>query len=89
VNVQLWGETLVNDRIRDSFLGDFATYRHLLADAVRRAQEVGDLDPDLAPDVVAHVLWGVDLGLEAQKAWNPELDAHSYVDTAIALILGP
>lgn len=87
VNVQLWGEALVNDRVRDSFLDDFATYRQLLADAVTRAQQQRALDPALDPDAVAHVLWGVYLGMEAQKAWDPGLDTHAYVETAIALIL--
>lgn len=87
VNVQLWGEALVNERIRDSFLDDFATYRQLLADATGRAQEAGDLDPHLDPDVVADVLWGIYLGMEAQKAWDPELDTRAYVQTAIAMIL--
>ena len=87
MNVQLWGEALVNDRIRDSFLGDFATYRQLLAGAVGRAQQVGDLPSDLDPDVVAQVLWGIYLGMEVQKAWDPELDTHTYAQTAIALIL--
>ncbi len=87
VNVQLWGEALVNDRVRDSFLDDFATYRQLLADAVRRAQADGSLNSDLDPDVVAHVVWGIYLGMEAQKAWDPELDTHAYVQTAIGLIL--
>lgn len=87
VNVQLWGEALVNERIRDSFLDDFATYRQLLADAVQRAQHDGGLDPDLDPDLVAHVVWGIYLGMEAQKAWDPELDTHAYARTAIALVL--
>lgn len=87
VNVQLWAEALVNDRIRDSFLDDFATYRRLLADAIRRAQEQGDLDADLDPAVVANVLWGIYLGMEVQKAWDPDLDTNAYADTAIALML--
>lgn len=87
VNVQLWGEALVNERVRDSFLDDFRSYRRLLAGAVRRAQDRGDLGGDLDPDAVAHVLWGVYLGMEVQKAWEPDLDSHAYVESAIALLL--
>lgn len=71
VNVQLWGEALVNDRIRDSFLGDFATYRQLLAGAVGRAQQVGDLPSDLDPDVVAQVLWGITSAWRSRRPGTP------------------
>lgn len=86
VNLQLWGEALVNERIRASFLDDFHAYRRLLTDAVRRAQRNGDLDPELSPETVALVLWGTYLGMEAQKAWEPDLDTNKYVETALALL---
>lgn len=40
-NIQFWGETLVNRRIRDGFLDDFHTYRQLLAESI--GQENGQL----------------------------------------------
>lgn len=87
VNIQLWGEALVNNRVRDRFLDDFRTYRRLLAGAVEHAQQQHQFDPALDADVVAQVLWGLYLGMEVQSAWEPELDTHAYVETAIALAL--
>lgn len=86
VNLQIWGHALFDRRVRDSFLGDFATYRQLIADAAARLQQSGDLDQGVDPERVAAVLWGLYLGLEAQKAWEPDLDAIGYVETALVLM---
>lgn len=88
VNVQIWGEALTNARLRDAFVPAFATYRQILAEAIARAQARGVVAPQVEPRAVAQVVWGLLLGLEAQKAWEPELDAQAYAEAAAALLTG-
>ena len=88
VNVQVWGEALTNERLQGTFLPAFDTYRRLLAEAVGRAQAGGVVTPAVEPLAVAQVVWGLVLGLEAQKAWDPQLDAQAYAQAAAALLTG-
>ena len=88
VNVQIWAEALTNDRMRAAFITDFDRYRAILAGAVRRDQNLELVSRRIDPAAAAQVVWSLVIGLEAQKAWDPELDEEAYAEAAAALFTG-
>lgn len=86
VNMQLWAEALTNERVAKAALSDFDGFRSVFADAIKDGQRMGQIDPNLDPEATASVIWGIYLGLEAQKTWNPRLDHHAYINAATHLL---
>ena len=90
VNVQGWGEALVNPRLLETFHRVLDSYLDALSHIVRRAQESGQIDRSLDPMSVGQLLISLYYGLELQKALNPEVDIKSYAAAVKSLILsGP
>lgn len=78
VNVQSWGEALVNPplletmrRLRDSYLAT-------LTQLIRNAQATGQLDPSLDPQAVGRMLLSLYYGLELQKALDSAVAIEPY-----------
>jgi AcrR family transcriptional regulator len=78
VNIQGWGEALVNPRLitpLQKFLHDF---QDLLEGLIQRGQAAGAIDPSIAPRAAGQVIVSSFLGLYLQKAVLPELDVAAY-----------
>jgi AcrR family transcriptional regulator len=88
VNVQGWGEALINPRLRETILRVVGSYFDALSRVIRKAQEVGQMDKSLDPSSVSRLLLSIYYGLELQMALDPEteIDVNKYVGAAKALL---
>lgn len=86
VNVQGWGEALVNPPLRESLQRVMGQYLAALSQLARRAQAVGQLDPSLDPDALGRMLLSLYYGLELQKALDPGVDVAAYAAAVTALL---
>lgn len=86
VNVQGWGEALVNPPLRETLQGVMAQYLAALADITRRAQALGQLDPTLDPQAFGRILLSLYYGLELQTALDPGVDMTTYAAAVQALL---
>jgi TetR/AcrR family transcriptional regulator, transcriptional repressor of aconitase len=86
VNVQGWGEALVNPKLLETLRRLFDNYREALVQIIRRAQEAGQMDKSLDPFAVSQLLLSLYYGLELQKAFDPDLDVDAYASAARALL---
>ncbi len=86
VNVQGWGEALVNPRVSETFVRVLGSYIDVLSQVVRKGQEATQIDRTFDPYAVAQVLLSLYYGLELQKAINPDLDVGKYATAVKALL---
>jgi len=86
VNVQGWGEALVNPPLRETLQRLREQYITALAAIVRRAQVREQLDPSFDPHAFGRVLLSLYYGLELQKALDPGVDIAAYGATVVALL---
>jgi AcrR family transcriptional regulator len=88
VNVQGWGEALVNCQLQQTLQRVLGQYRDAVAQLIRRAQAAGQVDQSLDPVAVSQVMQSLYYGLELQKALDPGLDVDRYA-AAVMLLLQP
>ena len=86
VNVQGWGEALVNPRLGETIRQVVDRYLQALAPIIRKAQAAGQLDGSLDPLAVSQLLLSAYYGLELQLALDPELDVDKYAAVVKALL---
>lgn len=79
VNVQGWGEALVNPPLLATIHRVFERNLDTLAQLTRKAQAAGQLDPALDPQAVGRMLLSLYYGLELQKALDSTLAVEPYV----------
>lgn len=85
VTIQLWAESLRDQRIR-SIIERGIRQRDLLTAALRRAQASNQLPEDLDVDALSRVLLGLLQGFILQQAWEPALDSKAYLATVMRLL---
>lgn len=78
VNVQSWGEALVNPGLEKTMLEVTDSYRSTVARAIARAQETGQLAKTVDPLSLSQLLMSLYYGLELQLALNPTLEVDKY-----------
>jgi TetR/AcrR family transcriptional regulator, transcriptional repressor of aconitase len=88
VNIQGWGEALVNPRLMVPLKESLQGFRDQLERLVRRGQETGVISPGIDPAAVGEVFLSSYLGLYLQKAFLPELDVSHYKNAVKALFHG-
>ncbi|MEZ4679900.1 MAG: TetR/AcrR family transcriptional regulator [Caldilineaceae bacterium] len=88
VNVQGWGEALVNPPLLETIRRVLDFYLETLTQLVRKAQGAGQLAPTLDPQAVGRILLSLYYGLELQKALDHEVAIEPYA-RAIKLLLFP
>jgi AcrR family transcriptional regulator len=89
VNVQSWGEALLNPDVLATILRAFSGYRTALVQVIRKGQETGKINPEIDPEAAARVLNSLYLGLELQMAWEPDtVDVKQYLSVVKALLRG-
>ena len=86
VNVQGWGEALVNPRLRETINRLVVSYVEALSQIISRAQEAGQMDRSLDPASVSRLLLSIYYGLELQMALDPQIDVDKYAAAAKALL---
>lgn len=86
VNVQGWGEALVNPPLLATVQQVRAVYRDATAGIVHKAQAQGQIDPALDPQGLTTALISLYYGLELQLALDPELDVDQYAAAVKALL---
>lgn len=86
VNVQGWGEALVNPTLQETIQGVLAFYRELTTEIIRKAQARGQVAAALDPLAFSNTLISLYYGLELQLALNPQLDVDSYTTVVRALL---
>ena len=87
VNVQGWGEALINPPLLGTLQRVLGFYREVTARTIRRAQENGQIDECLDPDALSNALISLYYGLELQLAVNPEADVDGYAETVTAMLM--
>jgi AcrR family transcriptional regulator len=86
VNVQGWGEALVNPPLLETIRRVLDHYVDALSQIIRRAQEFGQIDRSVDPRSVGRMLLSLYYGLELQKALDAEVEVDTYA-TAIKTLL--
>jgi AcrR family transcriptional regulator len=86
VNVQGWGEALVNPPLLDTMRGVLDHSLDALMHVVQKAQAAGQIDPSIDARSVGRALLSLYYGLELQKALDPEIDIAPYVAAIKALL---
>jgi AcrR family transcriptional regulator len=86
VNVQGWGEALVNPPLRETLQRVMAQYLAALTEIVRRARAGGQLDPTLDAQAFGRILLSLYYGFELQKALDPAVEVHAYAAAVQALL---
>jgi len=86
VNVQGWGEALVNPQVGATVREVMASSVQALALVVRKAQQAGQIDAALDPVAVSRLLLSAYYGLELQLALNPQIDVDAYAAVVKALL---
>jgi AcrR family transcriptional regulator len=87
VNVQGWGEALVNSALHETIQRVLNNYLDALTHIFRRAQERGQVDTSLDPASVSRMLMSLYYGLELQKALDPEVDVSEYAAAVKSMVL--
>jgi TetR/AcrR family transcriptional regulator, transcriptional repressor of aconitase len=87
VNVQGWGEALVNPPLLETIRRVLDRTTESLAAIVRQAQALGQLDPALDPHAFGRMLLSLYYGLELQMALHPEVQVDSYLTVVKTLLL--
>ncbi len=87
VNVQGWGEALVNPALHETIQRVLNNYLDALTHIFRRAQELGQVDASLDPASVGRMMLSLYYGLELQKALDPEVDVSGYAAAVNTLVL--
>lgn len=87
VNVQGWGEALVDPPLFDAISSVLQDFRLALVQIVRKAQDLERLDSTLDPDSVGLLLLSIYFGMELQKAFDPEIDLDAYKAAVKSMLL--
>jgi AcrR family transcriptional regulator len=86
VNVQGWGEALVNPSLRETVQRVLDIYRGATTQIILRAQANGEIAPEIEARAFANTLLSLYYGLELQLALDPTLDVDGYAQ-AVKLLL--
>ncbi len=88
VNIQGWGEALVNPRLMAPLRETMQDFPKLLGKLIKRAQKTGIINPKVNAEAIGQVIVSSYLGLYLQKAITPELDVGKYRAAVRALLHG-
>lgn len=86
LGIQIWAESLLNDRILGLMRRGVDEPRRLLAERVRSAQLRGDLPAQLDPDASARVMIALFHGFILQQAWDEQLSIEPYLATVQVML---
>jgi AcrR family transcriptional regulator len=85
VSLHGWSHSQSDPALKTPTRAAYRRQRELFADAARRWQAAGTLDPAADPDAVAQLLQSVILGFVAQRALAGDADARAHIAALEAL----
>ena len=88
LRLRAWVEALHNPEVKKDVLARWNHHLALTEEMIRRAQELGQIDPDLDPAAAARVMQAVDDGFTLQWVIDPEFDIWKYREAELALYGG-
>jgi TetR/AcrR family transcriptional regulator, transcriptional repressor of aconitase len=86
VSLHGWSHSQSDPALQATTRAAYRSQRELLADAVRRWQAAGTLDPAADPEGVAQLLQSIILGFAAQRALAGDADVQAHASALQALI---
>jgi AcrR family transcriptional regulator len=86
VNVQGWGEAVVNPALRATVRGVLDTYHATTTQIILQAQARGQIDPALDASAFANTLLSLYYGLELQLALGLAVDIDGYTEVLKRLL---
>ncbi len=87
MDVMLRAEALRNPEVMEILAVNYRRLQAQVTQIVAAAQAAGRIRADLSPAAIAQALNSHFIGLEAQLAYNPELDVEAYLHGVQALLL--
>jgi AcrR family transcriptional regulator len=78
VIIQVWAEALRSPRILKAMRRNLHSLRDLVADAISRGQQLGEIRPDLDAKAVALTMIALLQGFMLHEAWNEQPDPNQY-----------
>ena len=88
MNIMLRAEALRNETVMEILGANYLNLQGLLTGLIQEAQQTGQICPDISPAGVAQALNGLYMGLENQKAYNPDLDVPAFMEVVRAIVAG-
>jgi AcrR family transcriptional regulator len=89
VNIQGWSEALLNPKLLNAINHAFNSYRTMLMQLIRQAQQRGVVSAEVDPEAIGRIVLSLYLGLELQTAWEPGIvDVNRYTIAVKALLRG-
>jgi len=88
LDIELWAESLHNERVREGYVGLIGGIVEPMAAIMQRGQERGEINPDLDPISMARVLFGCWMGLLVQVSLDPSVDRVEYTEMVRAMVGG-
>jgi AcrR family transcriptional regulator len=88
LNVELISEAPRSEAVREMLQRKLDLIVEQFVDFVAKAQARGDINPDLAPEAVAHTMIGLFHGFITQKLIEPDLNVRGYGEVIRALFNG-
>jgi AcrR family transcriptional regulator len=88
VNIQGWGEALVNPNLFAPLRETLEAFRDRLQQAIRHGQEQGVFNKSVNSAAAAEVILSSYLGLYLQKAFLSDLDVEKYKEAFLAMLHG-
>ena len=86
VNVQGWGEALVNPALLKTIRQVLDRYLEALTQIIQKAQTAGQIDPSLDPQSVGRMLLSLYYGFELQLALYEQVEREPYIRAIQALL---
>lgn len=86
LDVRLWGEALGQQKLREIVAGGLAALRRPIADYLRKERKGGRIRNDADPEAAARAIVALLMGLELQKAFEPDLDVKRCAKTIRGLL---
>ncbi len=88
VDVQVWAEALHHESLRELFRSNLAARIGQVSTLIVAAQKEGSLPEKADPERLARIFMAILMGLELQKAMEPDYAMQSLVDSMRALLGG-
>lgn len=88
VNIQGWGEALVNPKLMTPLRETMRDFPKMLARLIRRAQKAGVIDPKIDAEAAGQFILSTYFGLYLQKAFVPDLNVKKYRAVVHAMLHG-
>ena len=86
LGVQVWAETARSERLREVARRGVDGPRGVLVQAIREAQQDGDVTPDVDPDALVRILIAIYQGIRLQTLWDETVDHEAVVRTTGAIL---